>query len=74
MTMARSRRGRPRKDEADKLQTVSVSIPPGVKRALNRIATRRGLKISEVIRRIIVGRLDPNISISKFDSVSALLP
>lgn len=55
-------RGRPRKAEADKLQPVSTSVDPEVYAMLKRISEKRRIHVSEVLRRIITGRLKNSCS------------
>lgn len=54
----KGRPGRPRKAEDRKLQPVSTSVEPAVLAMLQRIAARQRVHVSEVLRRLIVGRLE----------------
>lgn len=48
-------RGRPRKDNADKLRTVSISVTPLQLQILEQICTMNDLSRSEVLRGLIEG-------------------
>jgi len=57
MDAASKARGRPRKEDADRLRPLTTNLAAGEYEALCRIARRRDLTLSELAREIIANRL-----------------